>query len=83
MRRIVRVSLHSDLLAQMVIKGWAVGRPERLECVEGLPDGSKLVSSAYDVLRACCVLYFEHESFAPVPHGVEIPEVSVQYRKDF
>ena len=74
MRRLVRVMVAPEFMAQQYIQG----RVTHLECFRGLPEDAQLVGAACDEARRVFLLTFEHESFAPVPEGEMIPEREIE-----
>lgn len=40
-----------------------------------VPEGAKIVGDKFDILRGVWRFLIEHESFDPVPEGVEPPEL--------
>lgn len=70
-RRLVRVYITPDLLANLVI-GSPPGFYFRVK--SGLPADAKPVGHSYDIERDQFVVMYEHESFAIVPPAYRIPE---------
>jgi hypothetical protein len=70
-RRLVRVAIAFELLANMMTEGWNVG--PGVYCAQGLPTDAMLVNSTYSDEESCTYLVFAHSSFAPVAEGHPIP----------
>lgn len=75
-RRLVAVSVHIDLLINLMREGYRTDNP--LRCINGVPDDAVFVG-AIDDPRSLCVYYvFHHPSFDVVPEGVQIPVITVE-----
>ena len=76
-RKLVRVLIVFPLLLEWLtqdnkIKGI-------LETTQGLPSDALFISSYYDEKKMQAVLIFEHESFAPISYGEEIPYLEILF----
>lgn len=78
-RRLVRVSMTVDLLQELLTQGFRAD----LECEIGLPAGAVFIGSTTDAPSLDVNLFFEHESFQPVPMGEMVPLLMPRFRKYF
>lgn len=74
-RRIRLVRIAPELLQEIITQG------NELHCVvtEGLPLDATPRHSSFDPVNGCAVFVYEHESFAPVALGEEIPILRVTF----
>ena len=70
-RRMVRVAVSCDIVRHMVTNGRRVCAA--IEVEGGLPEGAQFTHSAFDPSEGIAYLFYEHESFAPVPFGERVP----------
>lgn len=86
-QRVVQVDLSSELLTSLLTVGdqanTLVGvRVERgLHCVEGLPEGSRLVAVRMARGGASVELLFAHDSFEEVPDDQPAPRLVCRYER--
>ncbi len=71
-RRVVRVILAREVMSCGLFHTTPEG--EYLRCTEGLPPGTRWVAAGLDPMTGDVVMFFEHESFEPVPLGMVPPE---------
>ena len=67
----VRVAVSCDIVRHMVTNGRRVCAA--IEVEGGLPEGAQFTHSAFDPSEGIAYLFYEHESFAPVPFGERVP----------
>jgi hypothetical protein len=77
MNRYALVQIDLMLLQEIVTIGWN----SNAECIEGVPVGARLVRTYTDEQRGVAGLVFEHESFAEIRLGAEIPPLEVVHRR--
>ena len=75
--RYKKVIASAEILLEFCTQGHKWGDGEILECIEGVPGDCKIIDIYGDAfLPRCIVLVLEHESFDPVPEGVQPPTFS-------
>lgn len=72
-RRLASVRIDPAIFAQL----FQVGEQRGYRVVTGLPEGSELVDARFDTERGQVILWFRHESFAPLVFGQSAPEIYV------
>lgn len=60
---------------------WFMDPSSPVVCVEGVPQGAKVVAATYDITRDAFGVVIEHESFDPVPPRTAYPEFWPLFRK--
>lgn len=76
--RIVQIPIAYDVLKEIFITGW---NGNGVKCIQGLPEGARLIRSFPDIVAGTCVLIFEHESFNEVPLGEYPPTLHCLFQK--
>ncbi len=72
--RYKRVIVTAEIVLEFCTQGHKWGDGEILECIEGVPEGCKIIDIYGDAfLPRCIVLVLEHESFEPVKEGLHPP----------
>lgn len=79
-RRLVAVSVHMDLLIDLMRKGKRVDHP--IQCVNGMPEDAVFVGSIDDTYSNHVKFVFYHPSFDVVPSELMIPVISVTFQED-
>ena len=82
-KRAVEVS--GEFWQEICTKGWSAGHPDRLECVEGLPEDATFVAAYYEQREGLAlpivVFVFEHPDW---PEGISeyaIPYINVGFKQ--
>ena len=81
MARLRGVPASFKLWQQMVTEGNVI--EGKITTTRGIPEGAELVRSFYDELRGIVIFVFYHASFDDVPAGWRIPEIDIEFRKDY
>ncbi len=92
MARIVEVKASFELWQQIITTGWTVpgARANKIECVEGLPEGAKLAHIRYDQpldtpkgVVGVLIFTFSHDSFDEVEDGDLIPTINPIFKEHY
>lgn len=76
-RKIVKVVVSPDLLAQGIIQGQIT---PSVECVKGIPLGAKCLFTSFDEMRGWVCFWYEHESFEEIPWHLEPPIIHILFK---
>lgn len=77
-RRLVRVAIYNEFLLEWLTQGHEI---TLVKTTRGLPPDATFISSQFDDRTLTAFLIFEHESFAPVLVGSEIPYFDIQFTR--
>ncbi len=80
MARVCNVPVSFRLWQQIATEGNVI---EKVTTTRGLPEGAELVTSYYDGKRGEVVFMFHHDSFGDVPEGGHIPEIAIEFKKEY
>ena len=77
MARVVSVPISHEIWQDMMTKGHVI---ERVECIEGLPEGAEYIHNFYDGWRNEVYFVYRHDSFDDVHLGEQMPQLCPEFQ---
>lgn len=77
-RRRRSVVINPELFCEMITTGWC---GDGIECIDGLPEGAKIIRFGHDLPRDLYYFIVEHESFDLIPPFEQLPLMWITYSK--
>lgn len=77
-RRRRSVAISPELFQDMITTGW---QGDGVACIDGLPEGARIIYFGHDLPRDLYYFIVEHESFDLVPPFEQLPMMHITYSK--
>lgn len=80
------IEISGELWQEWLTVGWSIGHPDKIECIEGLPEGAKFCSAYYENRNGLgempiLVLIFERPEWPELAEGAMVPTIRAEYGK--